>query len=59
MLEVNKARKSALFCSIPLFTYIPLGDGKKWNGTEPNQIFQFHLVHWCSQLLMNVEECSQ
>ncbi len=38
MLELKKVRKSALFRSVPLFTGIPLDNGKKWNGTERNQI---------------------
>ena len=57
MLELKKVRKSALFRSVPLFTNIPLDNGKRWNGTERNQ--KFHLVYWCSQLLLNVDECSQ
>ncbi len=36
MLELKKVRKSALFRSVPLFTSIPLDNGK--NGTEWNQI---------------------
>ncbi len=60
MLELKKVRKSeSQPCSVPFFTGIPLDNGKKRNGTEPNQNSQFHLGYWCSQLLMNVEECSQ
>ncbi len=59
MLKLKKVRKSALFRSVPLFTGIPLDNGKKRNGTEPNQNSPFHLVYWCSQLLIDVEENSQ
>ncbi len=59
MLELKKVRKSVSFSSVLLFIGNPLGNGKKWNGTEPNQNSQFPLVYWCSQLLMDVEECSQ
>ncbi len=59
MPESKKVKKSALFRSVPLFTGIPLGNGKKRNGTEPNQNSPFYLVYWCSQLLIDVEEYSQ